>query len=149
MGYQEEQTGIGAIQGGVERKIERKSRFDFRGEAAEAEYKAARADKDALAARTEARKLADASGLKDDGVLPVQPTAAMTFGANRLYPANAVPSSAPAATTTSLDLAKTRIQQADFNAPQKEDQDLTKANVDGTNTPLRPAAAEQPAQQVQ
>jgi len=113
--------------------------------AAEAEYKAARADKDALAARTEARKLADASGLKDDGVLPVQPTAAMTFGTNRLYPATTSPT-APAPTATTPDLSKTRIQQADFNAPQKDDQDLTKANIDGAATPLRPAAEEQPNQ---
>jgi hypothetical protein len=43
--------------------------------AAEAEFKAAQADQNALSLRTEARKLADASGLQDNG----------TVG-NRLYP---------------------------------------------------------------
>jgi len=108
--------------------------------ASEAEYRAARADKEALSARTEARKLADASGLKDDGVLPVQPTAAMTFGTNRLYPVTVTP------VTTAPDVSKTGNQSADFNAPAKDDQDLTKANIDGAPTPLRPAANEQPGQ---
>ncbi|MBI2810591.1 MAG: hypothetical protein HYX67_07175 [Candidatus Melainabacteria bacterium] len=91
--------------------------------AAEAEFRAAKADREALTARNEAIKLADASGLKDDGVQPVQPQAAITFGTNRLYPAASAPTpSAPApAATPAPDMASTRIQQADFNAPQKDD----------------------------
>lgn len=88
--------------------------------AAEAEFRAAKADKEALTARNEAIKLADASGLKDDGVQPVQPQAAITFGSNRLYPASTAPApSGPApAATPAPDMSGTRIQQADFNAPQ-------------------------------
>lgn len=91
--------------------------------AAEAEYRAAKADREALTARNEAIKLADASGLKDDGVQPVQPQAAITFGANRLYPANMTsPVTAPApAATPAPDMSSTRIQQTDFNAPQKDE----------------------------
>lgn len=91
--------------------------------AAEAEFRAAKADREALTARNEAIKLADASGLKDDGVQPVQPQAAITFGANRLYPAGVTPvpgSPAPAA-VAAPDMSSTRIQQSDFNAPQKDE----------------------------
>ncbi|MBS2004236.1 MAG: hypothetical protein JST44_22205 [Cyanobacteria bacterium SZAS LIN-5] len=91
--------------------------------AAEAEFRAAKADREALTARNEAIKLADASGLKDDGVQPVQPQAAITFGANRLYPAGVAGAPAPSApaATPAPDMSSTRIQQADFNAPQKEE----------------------------
>ena len=91
--------------------------------AAEAEFRAAKADREALTARNEAIKLADASGLKDDGVQPVQPQAAITFGTNRLYPASSAPTpSAPAPSATPApDMSSTRIQQADFNAPQKDE----------------------------
>ncbi len=100
--------------------------------AAEAECRAAKADKEALSARTEATKLADASGLKDDGVQPVQPQAAITFGTNRLYPAT---SAAPApAATPAPDMSSTRIQQADFNAPQKDGDGAPTADLHGTKT---------------
>lgn len=91
--------------------------------AAEAEFRAAKADREALTARNEAIKLADASGLKDDGVQPVQPQAAITFGANRLYPASMspVPGSPAPAATAAPDMSSTRIQQSDFNAPQKDE----------------------------
>jgi hypothetical protein len=107
--------------------------------ACEAEFRAAKADKEALSARNEAIKLADASGLKDDGALPVQPQAAITFGTNRLYPA-ATTTPAPAATPAS-DMSSTRIQQADFNAPQKDD---SAAVAD-----LRPTKAPEAPNQVQ
>lgn len=81
--------------------------------AAEAEFRAARADREALSARNTAQKLADASGLKDDGVLPVQPTAAMGSTGTRLYPV-----ATPVAPVPATDLSSTRIQQVDFNAPQ-------------------------------
>ncbi len=98
--------------------------------AAEAEFRAAKADKEALSARTEATKLADASGLKDDGVQPVQPQAAITFGTNRLYPAT---SAAPApAATPAPDMSSTRIQQADFNAPQKDGDGAPTTDLRGT-----------------
>ncbi len=112
--------------------------------AAEAEFRAAKADREALTARSEAIKLADASGLKDDGVQPVQPQAAITFGTNRLYPAASAPTptSAPApAATPAPDMSSTRIQQSDFNAPQKDDAgavaDLrpTKTAGESTQTP--------------
>lgn len=93
--------------------------------AAEAEFRAAKADREALTARNEAIKLADASGLKDDGVQPVQPQAAITFGTNRLYPAQVAGAPAPSApapaATPAPDMSGTRIQQADFNAPQKDE----------------------------
>jgi len=91
--------------------------------AAEAEFRAAKADREALTARNEAIKLADASGLKDDGVQPVQPQAAITFGTNRLYPASSAPTpSSPAPSATPApDMSGTRIQQSDFNAPQKDE----------------------------
>ncbi|MBS1954895.1 MAG: hypothetical protein JST89_11955 [Cyanobacteria bacterium SZAS-4] len=109
--------------------------------AAEAEFRAAKADKEALTARNEAIKLADASGLKDDGVQPVQPQAAITFGTNRLYPASTAPTpaSAPApAATPAPDMSSTRIQQADFNAPQ--------ADNGGAVADLRPTKAAEPTQ---
>ncbi len=109
--------------------------------AAEAEFRAAKADREALTARNEAIKLADASGLKDDGVQPVQPQAAITFGTNRLYPATTAPTpaSAPApAATPAPDMSNTRIQQADFNAPQADN---------GAVADLRPTkAAGEPTQ---
>jgi small-conductance mechanosensitive channel len=111
--------------------------------AAEAEFRAAKADKEALSARNEATKLADASGLKDDGVQPVQPQAAITFGTNRLYPAA---SAAPApAATPAPDMSSTRIQQADFNAPQKDGDGAPVANLRPTKT----AEESQPASPVQ
>lgn len=108
--------------------------------AAEAEFRAAKADREALTARNEAIKLADASGLKDDGVQPVQPQAAITFGTNRLYPATTAPTPAPApAATPAPDMSSTRIQQADFNAPQPDN--------GGAVADLRPTkAAGEPAQ---
>lgn len=111
--------------------------------AAEAEFRAAKADREALTARNEAIKLADASGLKDDGVQPVQPQAAITFGTNRLYPATTAPTpaSAPApAATPAPDMSSTRIQQADFNAPQADNGAV--ADLRPTKTAADPAQAQ-------
>jgi hypothetical protein len=68
--------------------------------AAEAEHKAARADQEALSLRSQARKLADASGLQES----------VSTG-QRLYPANVPPQSgAPGANTPSANLSATGVQ---------------------------------------